>query len=462
MDKSEKFPYGDVEKAAKGLVGNSAGWGLCSSGLMGLWREVSYGVEYFVPPFPSGTPTWAQDPRSRIRFEMGFAHPPQAIMTFRWFCEELRKKADYFRKWRCNSQERPDELGVLDDICQKILSLAAHLHSLGHGIGLLCPENIVILRDEYGEYSVTFSDLGFVWGDLLAPVLPTWCQTDYEENPACSLWSSPREQLREQLQAGDEVRDVQVLGRIFCSALLGGFFRNIPDPDEYPDTLAQAANVENARRVWVVLEDAVEGRLRSVTEFATELREYRLSQHFLSEARRRFNPGTRVLLGLLGVGLLAGAVIVGWGISSSRQSDELDNPVRNDLAAREGNTSVAPNAVSSFSEESTSSATETSRPFEGESEEAKELWDNVKQTHENLRKTWDEYIRASSPKEFYTARRAFEALMAQMSSQLASYERATRKSNSETDMRNLEQARKWMKQFEDLLNKELGLTWDSE
>lgn len=274
---------GATEKdVAKGLIAYDGGWEVLPNGAEGLWRIVLDGIPYRPPPFPNGVPQWTQDPSSRRLFRMVLPTRPQRIFTLRGYCDSLLQQSRDFAAISCSTPILPEPLRLLDQIVGKILDLVESLHEAGHGIGLLAPENIVIF-DWGSDVCVTFSDLGFFWDDPLAPAIPTWLESDPAVNPYAVLWESPRKQIKE----FDPQRDLRVLGRVFCSALLGRPYDKVPSPDENPLTRAQPKRIPFARRVWVVLEEMINGDLLSLQEVREKLEEYPLSQHYLREVRSR-------------------------------------------------------------------------------------------------------------------------------------------------------------------------------
>ncbi|ASV72635.1 hypothetical protein THTE_0033 [Thermogutta terrifontis] len=293
----------DASHAARGLLGEDGGLDFLSEGGLVLWRTVRDGVKYRPPPLPNHVPRWHQESRSRILFKMPLRDPPRRLFTLAQYCQQLREQRQELCRIPANSPIIPEPLRLLDEIVDKVLDLVEHLHAQHEGVGLLAPENILILEWENG-ITVSFTDLGFYWDDPLAPTLPAWLESDPKVNPHAELWENPRRQL----ERFDSSCDLRILGRVFCSALLGRPYRDVPDPDTVPETQADPPSVPLARRIWVVLAQIIHGELTSIDDIRQALREYPLSQHFLGPVHRRVS-GWAIGLATATVLLTLGALI---------------------------------------------------------------------------------------------------------------------------------------------------------
>jgi len=230
---------------------------------------------------------------------------PERVFTLAQFCEELRREAHHLRTIPSTSSIIPDSLQLLDTIVDKVLELVKILHEHDCGIGLLAPENILIF-DWGNEFAVSFSDLGFQWRDPWAPTVPRWLESNPSSNPYAILWENPQTQLNE----FDAERDLRILGRVFCSALLGRLCQDIPDADVCPETKADAKDFPGARRVWIVIKDIIQGELTTLDSIREALALYPLSQHFLGtgQSKRKgwlFSLGAAVFSVLVGFALFA-------------------------------------------------------------------------------------------------------------------------------------------------------------
>lgn len=272
----------NLRDAARGLVGEDGGWDIFPDGQCGLWRVVPSGVMYSRPQAVDELPFWSKVARSDLRYRMILREKPERIFTFAQFCEDLRREAHHLRTIPSTSPIVPESLQLLDRVVDKIIGLVDILHENNCGVGLLAPENILIF-DWGSEITVIFSDLGFKWHDPWAPTTPRWLESNPSLNPYVALWEDPRDQLVE----FDVARDLRILGRVFCSALLGQICRNVPDVDVCPETKADAKDFPGARRVWIVIRDIIEGELKTLDSVREALALYPLSQHFLGAGRSK-------------------------------------------------------------------------------------------------------------------------------------------------------------------------------
>jgi hypothetical protein len=394
----------DIKHVAMGPFGKDGGAIHESARVVGLWRQVKDGVVYAAPSGLQDGLAWTPSPSSRGRYEMRFPQPPRRLLTFSHLCADLRKRASEFKKWRCDSRSLPPDLADLDKIVDKILSLAVRFYSEQEpcSLGPLCPDNILILEFSNGEYGVTFADAGFSSRDLrFEPLDPQ----------SGSLWEIACNNEPE------EKRDVQVLAWIFCWALLGDTFREsfptFPSPEQYPETKAQPARVKKGRRVWIILEDAVRGKIPTFVEFEKRLKEYPLSQHFLSNAggrRRSFLYSFLILIPFL---------ILIFIMSRPKP------PPGNDQ--QPGTTGKPENKENKLDEE-----------------KAKNKLDEIEKA---LYKEWEQYQRDWSPTEFYNYQEKFRKLLIDMNNEISSLSSGPEKQS-------------WQDKYEwwqDLLKKELGL-----
>jgi len=306
-------------EVSRGLLGEDGGWDFSSEGGAALWRTVRDGVRYRPPPLPEGVPFWRQEARSRILFKMPIGDPASRVFTLAQYCDKLRGREAEWRRIPANSPIIPEPLRLLDEIVDKVLDLVEYLHGQRHTVGLLAPENIVVLERDDG-ITVTFSDLGFYWDDPLAPTVPGWLLSDPKINPHALIWENPRRQLEE--FAAD--RDLRTLGRVFCSALLGRPYRDVPKPDSVPETQADPPTIPLGRRIWVVLEEMILGELTTIDDVREALRENPLSQHFLGSVRRRVGKWAIGLATVTVLSTLAALIFGIWLVLRTPDHQESD------------------------------------------------------------------------------------------------------------------------------------------
>ncbi|MCS7237873.1 MAG: hypothetical protein NZ899_06340 [Thermoguttaceae bacterium] len=296
-------------------------WEMTTRGQIVLRRSVSMGVVYEPPPVPEGWPRWTKVRGGQIEYEMAFPSFPDAVFSFGWWCGELRAQSSLWQQYRCGQDPTPEPLLKLDQIVDKILTLASHLHQAGWGLGLITPDNIFVFETN-GQLTVSFTDLGFSWGSHSPLVPPNFMRKAAEGNAMANLWDGGDPQR--QLERGrpipaaefDPGPDIRALVRVFITALLREneheYFADVPSPDVRPETAVQWPHIPGGRRVWSTLASILAEGAQSVEELRQRLEETPLSQHFMAEAPAGLGRRWTRRLALAVGSLLCGAALGGY------------------------------------------------------------------------------------------------------------------------------------------------------
>lgn len=233
-----------------------------SSGTLGVRLVVDPDIGYTVPPPLAGrAPTWTGVPGEKQTWQMEVDFDPAAVRTLWQVGAELRDAGP----------DAPAPLrDELDAAAAALLGLAAALHAGGRGVGLLTPEN-VLLVPESGGSDLILPDIGFHWdGDQQGNAgFPFWLQG---RRPYYELADPGDDARRRQLhplgQGGPAaVADVRLLARLFAAVLTGKPRNRVAVPTP-------------AHACWEALAQADRGELKTAAELADALRDYPLSHHF--------------------------------------------------------------------------------------------------------------------------------------------------------------------------------------
>ena len=317
----ERLLPGAQMESQFGIIGQTV-LGELDDGGIGLCRTIENGVDYAPPPLHR---IWK--PRTHSRQEFEFPLPaddaiyaqqhPDALVTLAQLCRRLEvSAAAQLPKGRNGSKyaARPKEALQFDLAVDALMATVESLHTADNkcGIGLTTPEGVLfVLRDGSPQpLEAFFIDAGFHWTS--GPSRPLWLKEDSPYNP---LW--PNHSPAEQQRAGicqlddnhgfDPQPDLQVLGRVLASTLLGRCVHYVPSDLKSPPTC------------WKVLAGAIHGQYSSASELRGALAENPLSGHFL---QRRLGLAGRkpTLLATAGILVLCGGLIASYPL--------LPDPVR--------------------------------------------------------------------------------------------------------------------------------------
>jgi len=281
----------------------------------GIVRTVDKGVFYSAPPEGVGQPAWLNVESEAYCYFMPWPDDrgiPPRYETLRDLAERLRGE-----KQQENSAGRtPDygnsDLARLDVLFDDLLTAMARLHGAGRGLGLIHPDNILLVeradaatyipagtaesdRLEFGNvlaaaegdtprpsrsWQLVLPDLGFVW-DRNAPARqPSWLsQPNWD-----FLWDEPLDTLNDWLFTGDHQivgHDLRSVARLMAWTLVGDAiqswphdenqaFRVVPSIREHPET---------AGTVWGIIDRILRGQLGDVSQVQRELRQMTAVQY---------------------------------------------------------------------------------------------------------------------------------------------------------------------------------------
>ena len=273
----------------------------------GVVREVERGISYVLDS--TGTANVAL-PFSRWKkrtdgiyemdlFEIGLdlSDKPKFTTLVDLRAKLQSKRPENGELWRGGEPE----LKELDQIAGELLRIAAKLHEQGFGVGLLRPDNVVLIRrPEDGSKAIILPDFGFV---RFRGVLPEWMRPDVKYK---DLWDKPPEWMNERCfdrerhtRAGnmyaatadkvegsglDPQMDMRTIARLLAWVLdpkgeVNGRVkvrRDIPSRDQEDWSKAE---------VWAVLKQATSGKFNDAESFARALEEEEAkpSRHFIEQ-----------------------------------------------------------------------------------------------------------------------------------------------------------------------------------
>ena len=232
---------------------------IASPGRSGVIRYVSNGVFYTAPPV---VPAWVEVLREPGRYEMAWEGNPKTAR----FVADLR--SDLARAGRVTNRSHPI-LAQLDETAIGLATLAERLHDAGWTLGLIQPDNLLIVAHSSGPRTVLPIDLGFAWKGAFgsppwsdSPGRPDWLN----EHPQYD-WLRTHEPCRQQFASpdngvypgGDPAADIRILGKLIAWLITGKTDGTIPGTGR--ETPAQLA-----------IEDAVAGKIATAAKLAERLR----------------------------------------------------------------------------------------------------------------------------------------------------------------------------------------------
>lgn len=295
------------QKLAWGNAGNVNFMGEMSdlTGRPGVIRLVGAGVRYEAAPLESHI--WQPALEQPGRFEMPWVEGDPA---------QVQSLADLAAEIRRNAPPVKARLELLDNVADTILQVAQQLHEHDWRLGLLNPNNILIVPGTEGR-EIVLPDLGFTWRGSHgeppwkdSPGRPNWLNEEDPPNTNCRLWDADPivQQLASPSLVEDErpsiEADLRTVARIFSAVMTGRVERILPSPPP--------SNGE----VWKVLQSVMKGEIKSAQEFRTRLNSARLSSHWL--APKSPPPKKSAMPVLVGLGILLlggvgiGAIVTMW------------------------------------------------------------------------------------------------------------------------------------------------------
>lgn len=267
---------------------------------------------------PLGLCFWEQHPTDQKRLEMTGPGDPRQARSLEQLGRDMQLRAT-------NGLIEPTDplLVDLNEVVDRLLAVAATLHTHGWGVGFLTPAN-VLFWGQPGARTLALVDLGFQWGPDRRPPQPGFLRTP---GPFAALWApmSLEEQHRAAPVAGIDQplaperqrHEVRGLGRLIASVLMGGRpFRaegeersRDPAPGEWavPTELPDPPQAQGTRAcVWHHLGEAMAGRIGQVEALRAFLREHPPSLAFRpppgqNRARRPLLPPVAVVAALAGL-----------------------------------------------------------------------------------------------------------------------------------------------------------------
>jgi len=213
-----------------------------------------------------------------------------------------------------------EDLALLDQAADLLLDTAARMHAAGVGLGLVHPENVLLVwlpqvgsrprvstQSETGGLDdgwlnsaphpdpvspevdpaaqaaqIVLPDANCVWHSYLQPAPPPWIK----ESRWAAIWDRQPLQINQSIAENQLVvaEDIRTLARLLAYMLVSdrifewetdGPLSRIPSKQDHPET---------APGVWRVLDDALQGRIPSINAFRQRLGQLR-------EDRRRGKTG---------------------------------------------------------------------------------------------------------------------------------------------------------------------------
>ena len=275
---------------AWGHLGERHEWETLRSAMgPGIVRRPREGAEYDqAPPLPDEIPTWKIVDEDRLEMDCGCAL--ESIRSFGKLCEGLRQRRKELRKRKANLP-LPDDVAQLDQVAQKLLDAAEYLHRRRCGLGIITPENVFSVRQE-GNVRLLLPDVGFVLTtDRI--VRPQWFVRLKDEQKASLGDEDLREVLRngvvrQESESFSPQTDVRLLSRLFCLGL-SGKSAHVPVGAADPDGIYNTP-------VWTVLDQAISGRITTISALRERLDTTPLSLQFRPKPLDPLRWRTRIKL----------------------------------------------------------------------------------------------------------------------------------------------------------------------